>query len=210
LASGWPGQTHTTADWARLRRPMGPACCTVAEGQRSGGSAIWRSSGGPERFWLALTTSPWAKASVALNAARSRSGPAVGPAASSRGTAIQEQRPGPWRAPPRWPALAPGFGHPLPGFGHAADEAHGPARGPWRLRATAPDRVVISGTGQHSPLGQEFWRPPGTPLRRLGLAAGSLPAAAKTSGRDRLEASPWRWPMDGRGESPLRQAIWQA
>ncbi|APD49449.1 N-acetylglucosamine kinase [Synechococcus sp. SynAce01] len=192
LAGFDAGQTHTTCRLARLRGDG--RLFTVAEGRGPGVSHL-AASGGPERFALALTTSlgqalgPGTQPDLAAAA--------VGASGIEQGTAIQEQG----RA-----LAAAALAMPLPQVLVTGDErtalrgAHGD------LQGNSAGIVVISGTGSIA-LGQDSagrehrcggW---GWLLDRSGSACDI--------GRDALSLSLEM--ADGRrGESPLRQAIWQA
>jgi len=192
LAGFDAGQTHTTCRLARLRGDG--RLFTVAEGRGPGVSHL-AASGGPERFALALTTSlgqalgPGTQPDLAAAA--------VGASGIEQGTAIQEQG----RA-----LAAAALAMPLPQVLVTGDErtalrgAHGD------LQGNSAGIVVISGTGSIA-LGQDSagrehrcggW---GWLLDRSGSACDI--------GRDALGLSLEM--ADGRrGESPLRQAIWQA
>gem|GEM_PF-128751 len=213
LAGFDAGQTHTTCRLARLRGDG--RLFTVAEGRGPGVSHL-AASGGPERFALALTTSlgqalgPGTQPDLAAAA--------VGASGIEQGTAIQEQG----RA-----LAAAALAMPLPQVLVTGDErtalrgAHGDLQGNSAvtgdertalrgahgdLQGNSAGIVVISGTGSIA-LGQDSagrehrcggW---GWLLDRSGSACDI--------GRDALGLSLEM--ADGRrGESPLRQAIWQA
>ena len=192
LAGFDAGQTHTTC---RLARLLGDGrLLTVAEGTGPGVSHL-AASGGPERFALALTNSlgqalgPGTQPDLAAAA--------IGASGIEQGTAIQEQG----RA-----LAAAALAMPLPQVLVTGDECTALRGAHGDLQGNSAGIVVISGTGSIA-LGQDSagrehrcggW---GWLLDRSGSACDI--------GRDALSLSLEM--ADGRrGESPLRQAIWQA
>jgi len=212
---------HTTCRLARLRangRPVSPVArqrVGSASGGERGGRSVWR--------W-ALTTS-LGQASAGTQP-RSRSG-AVGPAASSSGTAIQEQGRA-WR-PPRWAMLAQVFWSPAMkrngppramatsqgnsgrssviaapaarlGGRIRAGREHAAEAGAWPADAPAPPANRARRPGA-SPWEMDRWTPLRIPLRQ---AIGSL-SPAKLCRPSR----PWRWtPLRAAGCCPARAACW--